>query len=46
MSYFIKLFELPEETVTDVVDKIIKEADWNNDKLINDALNKVKKTIN
>ena len=45
-SYFIKLFELPEETVTDVVDKIIKEADWNNDKLINDALNKVKKTIN
>jgi hypothetical protein len=34
------------DSVTDQVDEIIKESDWNNDKLVSSAINKVKKTIN
>lgn len=34
------------DSVAEQVDEIIKESDWNNDKLVNDAVRKVKKTIN
>ena len=36
----------PKENVTDQIDEIIKESDWNNDELVSSAINQVKKTIN